>query len=330
MRKIISSILLTVACVMLLTGCCVKHDYAEATCESPATCTRCGETTGEALGHEMAQETLPETCIRCGYTQESDVSFKRVSLLDDWENAYLRGDTIVEANWDVNYLSLSFQFYSFDPENQTCNWVNSTGFEAQDYSYDIEKNFVLTCVLWTFETVPKISIFDMEGNTVYMAELSYNKAFPEAGGYPVASVDENGIIRIYQKVTGDDIVYLDSDYNVVKASAYTKPSNSAYEHKGWYYYEEQLNGLVLVASEDKSEWGYLDADGNVLAMYADASGFTVSGYALVSDDRESYDLIDSELNVIAKGLVSGTSASLSSICGDNVLKVKTSEETYKY
>ena len=49
------------------------HDMAEATCTSPATCTRgCGYTEGEPLGHDMAEATCtaPKTCTRgCGYTE---------------------------------------------------------------------------------------------------------------------------------------------------------------------------------------------------------------------------------------------------------------------
>jgi len=51
-------------------GEALGHDYAAATCETPETCTRCGLTRGEALGHDYAEATClaPETCARCGQT----------------------------------------------------------------------------------------------------------------------------------------------------------------------------------------------------------------------------------------------------------------------
>ena len=55
----------------LLTGCHMKHEWAEATCTEPRTCSVGGETEGEALGHTWAEATCeePETCSVCGETE---------------------------------------------------------------------------------------------------------------------------------------------------------------------------------------------------------------------------------------------------------------------
>lgn len=53
----------------MLTGCCIKHDWQEATCEAPKTCAKCGETEGEALGHVssgVANYQDAEVCEVCG------------------------------------------------------------------------------------------------------------------------------------------------------------------------------------------------------------------------------------------------------------------------
>ena len=68
MKKV--SLLLFVTLILLLAFvACNKHehDFAAATCESPAKCS-CGETQGEALGHDMtaATCTTPATCNVCG------------------------------------------------------------------------------------------------------------------------------------------------------------------------------------------------------------------------------------------------------------------------
>lgn len=36
---------------LLFTGCCFSHDWAEATCTAPKTCTKCEKTEGELLPH---------------------------------------------------------------------------------------------------------------------------------------------------------------------------------------------------------------------------------------------------------------------------------------
>ena len=56
-----------------LSGCCLVHDWEEATCEKPKTCAKCGETEGEALGHvwEEATCTKAKACSVCGAEQGS-------------------------------------------------------------------------------------------------------------------------------------------------------------------------------------------------------------------------------------------------------------------
>lgn len=55
---------------IMLTGCCISHNWQEATCTEPKTCTKCGETEGEPLGHVWQEATCstPKTCTVCGET----------------------------------------------------------------------------------------------------------------------------------------------------------------------------------------------------------------------------------------------------------------------
>ena len=59
-----------ITCI-LLTGCCLTHDWQEATCTTPMTCAKCEKTKGEALGHtwQEATCTTPKTCSVCGETE---------------------------------------------------------------------------------------------------------------------------------------------------------------------------------------------------------------------------------------------------------------------
>lgn len=69
-KKIICTITTLTVCVML-TGCCMSHEWKEATCTEPKTCTKCGEIEGEALGHTWVGATCaePQTCSVCGETE---------------------------------------------------------------------------------------------------------------------------------------------------------------------------------------------------------------------------------------------------------------------
>lgn len=67
---------------LLLAGCGCKHEWTEATCTEPKTCSLCGETEGKPLGHtwEEATCTEPKTCAVCGITSGRANGH-------DWENA---------------------------------------------------------------------------------------------------------------------------------------------------------------------------------------------------------------------------------------------------
>ena len=48
-----------------------NHEFTEATCEKPKTCTKCGVTDGEALGHNWVDATCEKAkhCTRCEATE---------------------------------------------------------------------------------------------------------------------------------------------------------------------------------------------------------------------------------------------------------------------
>ena len=58
------------------------HDWVEATCTEPKTCSRCGETEGEPLGHNWIEATYetPKTCSRCGATEGEPAQYRFFDL----------------------------------------------------------------------------------------------------------------------------------------------------------------------------------------------------------------------------------------------------------
>ena len=61
----------TFAVCFMLTGCCISHEWKEATCTEPKVCTKCGKTEGDALGHTWVEATCaePKHCSVCGETE---------------------------------------------------------------------------------------------------------------------------------------------------------------------------------------------------------------------------------------------------------------------
>ena len=66
-------VLLTVLllCICLMTGCQCEHDWIDATCTTPKTCSKCNETEGTAPGHVWndANCTEAKKCSACGLTE---------------------------------------------------------------------------------------------------------------------------------------------------------------------------------------------------------------------------------------------------------------------
>lgn len=70
MKKIIFSLILT-GIILAFVGCSHKHDFSDASCLAPKTCTECGETERTALGHQWNEATCmtAKTCAVCGETE---------------------------------------------------------------------------------------------------------------------------------------------------------------------------------------------------------------------------------------------------------------------
>ena len=71
MNKRILFFLSCLLCLVLLAGCSCQHEWTDATCTAPKTCSLCGIQEGEALGHSWANADCetPKTCSLCGLTE---------------------------------------------------------------------------------------------------------------------------------------------------------------------------------------------------------------------------------------------------------------------
>lgn len=71
MKKMCSIILMFVLVASVFAGCCLKHEWVEATCEAPITCVKCGKTDGAPKGHSWLGATCiaPEICADCASTR---------------------------------------------------------------------------------------------------------------------------------------------------------------------------------------------------------------------------------------------------------------------
>ena len=100
----------TFAVCFMLTGCCISHEWKEATCTEPKVCTKCGKTEGDALGHTWVEATCaePKHCSVCGETEGEALAHtwveatcseaKHCSVCGETEGEPLE-HTLTEANY---------------------------------------------------------------------------------------------------------------------------------------------------------------------------------------------------------------------------------------
>ena len=64
-------LMMAALCVLLMSGCGCQHEWQDADCVTPKTCTLCQATEGEALGHSWQEASCetPKTCTGCGVTE---------------------------------------------------------------------------------------------------------------------------------------------------------------------------------------------------------------------------------------------------------------------
>ena len=88
----ILSILMVVVLLVLLASCGCKHEWKAATCTEPQTCTKCGKTEGNALGHKYGEEKVlvEPTCSETGVMESictvcGDKKTTKISATNDHE-----------------------------------------------------------------------------------------------------------------------------------------------------------------------------------------------------------------------------------------------------
>lgn len=94
---------------LLLTGCMCKHEWVEASCTTPKTCTICETTVGEPAGHAWidATYTTPKTCSVCNKTEGTKLTAKEAFsanpcnwLYGSWSGSvYIPGSSIGSGNF---------------------------------------------------------------------------------------------------------------------------------------------------------------------------------------------------------------------------------------
>lgn len=215
------------AICMALTACGHTHEWQEATCTSPKTCTTCNETEGEAQGHTWTEATCsaPKTCSVCGETEGDPLEHTLTEAnYQQAATCEICGETVGEP------LQADFEKY---------------GLTEKLLELDKEYDCVIVCNDDSSRTTnAKIMFSNYQTFTSGIPETLKNieinkKELPEESGYEYKSVnvtikcsDENA------KRYGARLSLCEEDYYDIVGH----DGSTAYDEDGWQHFSVNWNG----------------------------------------------------------------------------------------
>lgn len=321
-----------------IEGFPLQHVFKEATCTEPKTCTLCGTTEGEAKGHTWQKRTLdaPKTCSECGATEGEKISVTELKL------DYIFDDPTVDS-FCCQPETIEY-FYNdkddvcfFDYDGNKVGTVDIVP-DGKSYAYSryainpptLSNGSALITLVYLPDGIIRISCYDQFGKVI--GQMDVDGFAPEDRLF-VRNYSEGHYVRLNKlgHSNGYDVaLVIDTDTMTVADNEAGMDSLGKYstsEYSGSYLQATIGFKYTLVFAKDGSYAGYLDSYGNKVAMYKDATPFNFYGYALVSEDGKTYDIVNDDLEVVGKGVAKGVSAGWA---GDAVFYLRQEDGTVRY
>ncbi len=223
MRKKITVTAVFFLLTLLLTGCLFhKHEWAEATCEEPKTCVKCGETEGKALGHDVIEATCtePQTCARCGKT-------KGKPLGHDWEEATCTEPKTCKRCGETEGEPLGHEWIPATVEApKTCKRCGET--EGDPIPFEILDLSFLDAASWSYVANDHIAVaeyedpknywhyefYDLNGKLVHQQDLDCRKSGSSYKGHSISCVGDCYLLASGDTKNSEICVY-DYDFNLI-------------------------------------------------------------------------------------------------------------------
>ncbi len=305
-----------------------NHEWIDATCEAPRTCKVCGVTEGKPLEHDWKPATLdePKTCKNCGATEGDPIKFEEAEFEFAPTKEYgvyggIRPDYVYEVDNYNSRLEIDGQgiiglrarkHYIFSSEMS--DWERVVGIDAYDWKNDSVGNFnsvsskshIFFGINNHITSQTSFSVYDNDWNQIDKDHIISGSVI-DTKGY---GVDER--YKLFLDETGDVLDVFDSEEqkwlgkvdisSLQAADPEPEPSfdTSSYD---FVEYISMTDGYLAL---EANQFEFLDKYGNEIGNYSDATLFGDSGFAFVSNDKKTYDLIDKDFNVVAEDLVTGT------------------------
>jgi len=203
MKHYAKFITLVLLCALLLTGCGCKHIWYAATCDTPKTCSECGETEGEALGHSWAEATCEEAkhCTYCNKTEGE-------ALGHTWEEATTEAPKTCTTCGETEgeRIITDPRFVTAAVEPLLGKWVGNCSFSAAEMGID------------NFNGVLELEVtmeFCNDGNFVADAKVTNAEAFKEAMiQYTIELTYQELAASGYSREQADELMIASAGYDI--------------------------------------------------------------------------------------------------------------------
>lgn len=230
MKRTLAAFVLVSLC---LTACGThKHIFSEADCIRPATCTECGETADEALGHTASVGI----CQRCGVIQNEGIL---VQLNDLFADIMEQGTALIECTSEIGTMSEQLQYEQFLEADKHTATTTST-----------YEEILSTCA--GFEELNTI---------VYQTNLLKNACPPPVSGNDATSLANQAVLyQLYFQQLSSSCSYLSESLDSLAGNG---------EHPREVAYYEEVPSIPAPDSiiYDISYHSTQNAPGNVQYMY---------------------------------------------------------------
>ena len=206
--------------------------YSEATCEAPATCTICGATQGEALGHtEVKDAAVEATCTTTGLTEGSHCSdCNKVLVAQETvavtSHSYVNGTCSVCGATESTDVTPTTVTVSVADYADSKTWENGTQYS----SITLDSNITVTAEGGAntgkyYTSGEQWRIYQSDGGKI---------TFEAKDGYEIKSIkityanSNNGVLKLNNDdVSSNEVVYVNSNTAIFTASATSGTSGQA-------------------------------------------------------------------------------------------------------
>ena len=275
MKKRLLTLLTAAMLCGVVSGCCVSHDWQEATCTAPKTCAKCGETEGEPLPHTWVEATCTEAkhCSVCGTTEGEPLPHEWVeATYETPKTCSVCGATEGEPK-EFTVEDANQRFVQAIDVYQK-NWINFTDEQMQDPEYILRAD-IIQCMLLYASEYYKDELENLNIKTKDNIIISFNKSVENGDltgndlhlfkcrlfeKFMIEAVENNNEISLIDYIENHNFneILKDTDmdeYMMIDTSYYTNTEYGSFPLMYDYLMEQKMEDPKIIDVQISERYG---------------------------------------------------------------------------